>query len=109
MGRYWDLNEIQSFWPFDREEHYNKCYDYCASNCNVDFTVEPLDPRGVRDCRLGGLPDLNQDVPYVQQMLVEVIQGSIDEFGFDGVRVDASSHVPHRFLGDLTASLTVPT
>jgi len=110
MGQFFNLEEIKSFSPFNKQEHYNGCYEYCDAQCNIDYS-KPYSEHSEtwRNCRLLGLPDLNQENPYVRRKLFEIVQAQIDDFGFDGVRVDAAIHVPLQFLMELTANLTVPT
>jgi hypothetical protein len=47
----------------------------------------------VEQCRLAGLPDLNQTNPYVAQQLTQWIQNVVTTFGFDGLRVDTTPEV----------------
>lgn len=47
----------------------------------------------VHHCRLFGLPDLNQSIPYVRNELIRWITGLIDEFGFDGIRIDTMPYI----------------
>lgn len=45
----------------------------------------------------GGLKDLRTDLPEVQDALIDVFTGWIDEAGFDGFRIDTLKHVEHEF------------
>lgn len=51
-------------------------------------------PRQLEICRIKGLPDLNQTVPYVAETLHKWMAWIRDEFQIDGFRVDAAKHMP---------------
>ena len=46
----------------------------------------------VRNCKLEGLNDLNQGLPYVQEQIINYMNGLID-LGVGGFRVDACKHM----------------
>lgn len=53
------------------------------------------------NCRLCNLPDLNQSVQFVSDKLIEWSVWYMNEFQFDGFRVDTVKHVAHEFWTDL--------
>lgn len=65
-----------------------------ASNYHKDCDIHNWDDSlEVMDCRLAGLPDLNQSVPIVNQTLLNWSNYTIDYYGFDGFRIDTVKHV----------------
>ena len=70
--------------PFNRAEHY---HDWCEiNNWNNQWEVE--------NCRLCGLPDLNQDNNLVTQKLLEWINDLVKKYNLDGMRIDTIMEVP---------------
>ncbi|CAL5978070.1 1 [Hexamita inflata] len=55
----------------------------------------------VQNCRLSGLPDLNQDHQFVRSELLKWAQWYQKEFNFDGFRIDTVKHIDHNFWKDL--------
>lgn len=51
-------------------------------------------PHQLEICRIKGLPDLNQTVPYVAETLLKWMSWIRDEYQIDGFRVDAAKHMP---------------
>ncbi len=58
------------------------------SDYNSSFTADR-----VRNCRLGGLPDLATQNGYVQGQIVNYLVKLLD-MGVDGFRIDAAKHMP---------------
>ncbi|CAL6102136.1 1 [Hexamita inflata] len=72
--------------------------EYYHDNCDVqDWNNQEQ----VRYCRLAGLPDLNQDHPFVRSELLKWSVWYQKEFGFDGFRTDTVKHIDHSFWRDL--------
>ncbi len=60
-------NDFSRIFPFNQQDHYH-------SNCDInDWNNQPQ----VENCRLAGLPDLNQDNSYVRQYLKDWIKGVV--------------------------------
>ena len=79
---------------FNRAEHY---HDWCEiNNWNNQWEVE--------NCRLCGLPDLNQDNNWVTQKLLEWIHDLVQKYNLDGIRIDIIMEVPKWFLDKFRAS-----
>ncbi|CAL6027304.1 1 [Hexamita inflata] len=76
---------------FPLPEYYHPdCYIY-------DWNNDTL----VQNCRLYGLPDLDQDHPFVRQQLLNWAQWYQQQFNFDGFRIDTVKHIDHKFWKDL--------
>jgi alpha-amylase len=54
----------------------------------------------VRNCRLGGLPDLATQNAYVQGQIVNYLVKLL-QMGFDGFRIDAAKHMPPGALAQI--------
>jgi alpha-amylase len=94
MGQYWNVTQIEhDFYPFGNTSYF---HDSCAlpycDDCNVGGG--PASADNLWNCRLSGLPDLNQTIPFVQQQLIQWAGYYVETFGFDGIRIDAVSR--HR-------------
>ncbi|KAI1705404.1 alpha amylase, catalytic domain-containing protein [Ditylenchus destructor] len=76
-------------------EHFNDL------KCDKDATVDDYNhnPERVRNCRLGGLTDLNQELEYVRNAIAGLLNKLID-MGVVGFRIDATKHM---WPGDLEA------
>ncbi|XP_052859934.1 alpha-amylase 4N-like [Anopheles cruzii] len=74
--------------PFNRTHFHPDCLIASYQNASE-----------VRNCQLGGLPDLNQTEPYVQQQFADLMNRLID-LGVAGFRMDASKHM---WPGDLAS------
>eukprot|EP00121_Abeoforma_whisleri_P012120 Awhi_evm1s11186 len=79
--------DFSKFIPFNKTEHF---HDDCAiTDWNDDISVE--------HCRLSGLPDLNQDHPFVRQALKDWIRNLVNKYKIDGLRVDTVPEVKRQF------------
>ena len=81
------------FHPFNSTEHYHQ--NNCSLVKNEDFD------RGtffLEHCSLDGLPDYNHENPFVWQRLNAWLRNHVDNYGFDGIRVDAARHISPEFL-----------
>ena len=73
--------------PFNRAEHY---HDNCEIN---DWTNQWQ----IENCRLSGLPDLNQDNEWVAKKLEEWIHEVVVKYNLDGIRIDTIMEVSKSF------------
>jgi len=90
--------------PFNSSSHYHDC-GQCPFDCNIrDFTCFT---RELQWCRLAGLPDLNQTVPFVKNSLLNWIRDTISTFRFDGIRIDTVPEVPTSFWVDFVKAAGV--
>lgn len=77
-------------YPFNRAEHY---HDYCE----VDWS-KVWENRWMREnCRCFGLPDLKQENTWVRETLKSHIHNLVQQYQFDGLRLDTAAHVPVDF------------
>eukprot|EP01098_Paradermamoeba_levis_P009562 TRINITY_DN4000_c0_g1_i1.p1 TRINITY_DN4000_c0_g1~~TRINITY_DN4000_c0_g1_i1.p1 ORF type:complete len:470 (-),score=82.76 TRINITY_DN4000_c0_g1_i1:211-1620(-) len=87
-------NSFSQISPFDSAEYYHGCSG-CPSNCAISnyncFAPE------VQNCRLAGLPDLDQSNPFVQSSFTKWLKTIISEYDFDGFRVDTVPEVLPSF------------
>ena len=73
--------------PFNSAEHYHDPCDIV--DWNNQWQVE--------NCRLSGLPDLKQENSFVKDTLINWIRDLINEYDFDGIRIDTIMEVPKDF------------
>jgi alpha-amylase len=89
------IDDIGSYAPFNQGDHYHDC-NGCTTNCDItDFNT--LYSENCEHCRLAGLPDLNQDNNYVATQLNSWIKNLVQEYDFDGIRVDTIPEVKPTF------------
>ncbi|CAJ1412909.1 unnamed protein product [Effrenium voratum] len=82
--------------PFNKPEHYHS--DNCSLIHDADYE------RGsyfLEHCKLYGLPDFNHENPVVWQGLMQWLRNHVDQYGFDGIRVDAARHINRNFLNHI--------
>jgi alpha-amylase len=94
MGNTFD--DFSHFYPFNSSSHYHR---YCLiRNYN--------NQREVEYCRIGdersSLADLDTENPFVIQELQRWLRWVVDEFDFDGIRIDTVKHVPRPFWSKFT-------
>jgi len=82
--------------PFNSSDHY---HPVCQVNNYQCETQEIL------HCRLADLPDLNQDNPYVTQQLLAYTQWLLNEFQFDGIRMDTVMYVKNQYWTVLSSQV----
>ena len=87
----WDFSCL---YPFNSSEHFHN-RDCDINDWNNQDEVE--------NCRLSGLPDLNQENDYVANTLYDWIDDIITEYDFDGIRVDTIPEVPKWFWKEFTS------
>ena len=87
--------DITTFIPFNKSEHYHTLTDKdCEGHWEEQHYKE--------NCRIWGMPDLNQENDYVKETLIDWLKYMIDEYGFDGVRYADVANVPKWFWGNFT-------
>lgn len=82
--------------PFNSSSHYHR-------NCNIsDFTCfTPM----IQNCRLDGLPDLNQSVPFVRSQLLQYVSRIVERYNFSSVRLDTTPEQPLSFTDALPGAV----
>lgn len=83
-------DDFSQIYPLNKEEHYH-------SKCDI---VDWSNQGQVEYCRLADLPDLNQENDYVRGYLKGWIKGLVNDFGFDGIRIDTIPEVPKDFWSE---------
>ena len=86
-------DDFSQIYPLNKAEHYH-------SDCDINWN----DQNSVENCRLAGLPDLNQQNDYVRGYLKDWVKGIVQEYGFDGIRIDTIPEVPKDFWADYGAA-----
>lgn len=84
--------------PFNSAEHY---HDFCVIH---DYNNQ----QEVENCRfVDNIPDLKQENDWVAEELVKWIKWTVDEYDFDGIRIDTVKHVPQWFWDKFTPAAGV--
>lgn len=89
-------NDFSSISPFNSPEHY---HDYCIID-GGDF--DGGNQWKVENCRLAGLPDLNQSNQWVRSQLLQWVKWLISEYNIDGLRLDTACEVEKSFWDELS-------
>ncbi|MBT3220200.1 MAG: glycosyl hydrolase [Proteobacteria bacterium] len=76
--------------------------DWFHPTCDI---TDWHDARQLTDCRVHGLPDLNQENEEVYQYLLGRSLGWIEEVQPDGFRIDAVRHMKNEFLERLSKDI----
>ncbi|CAD8089379.1 unnamed protein product [Paramecium sonneborni] len=90
-------------YPFNQSSHY---HDWCDITDN-DFNSHNL--YNIERCRLAGLADLNQDNQFVTEQLTQWIRWLVQEFKFDGIRIDTLMMVKTDFWYKFSSAAGVYT
>jgi len=98
---YAPVPDFSSITPFNDPSHYNP-----SVSCD---DVPSWDKDAFEKCWLAGLPDLNQENPFVRKTLLEWISNTVQEYGFDGIRLDALRHVSRSFWSEFSQAAGVFT
>ncbi|KAI1816976.1 glycoside hydrolase superfamily [Poronia punctata] len=80
-----DISENQPE-PLNQESSYH-------SACEIDYS----DQNSVENCRIADLPDVNTESSEIQSLYEEWISWLVEEYSFDGVRIDTVKHVDKDF------------
>lgn len=75
------------------------------SQCEIDYNNQD----SIESCWIAGLPDINTRNPEVRSALNQWIGWFVDEYGFDGLRLDTVKHVEKDFWPDFAWSSGVYT
>ena len=86
--------DYSSFKPFNDPSHYHSCSG-CPSSCNIENFN---DQNQVEQCRLSGLPDLNQSAPFVNASLNSWVRDYVvKKWKADGIRIDTVCEIEQPF------------
>jgi len=91
---YVDKNDYSSIVPFNETSHYNPYID-CG-------TVDQNDEKAFQTCWLSGLPDLDQNNPFVRETLMSWISDFVQTYDFDALRIDTVPHVTREFWAEFS-------
>ena len=58
---------------------------------------------------MGGLDDLDQSNPDAKAAILDAYSKWVNDIGFDGIRIDATSSLPKTFISEFENTLGVPT
>ena len=83
-------DDFSQIYPLNKSEHYH-------NDCGIDDWSNQWQ---VENCRLAGLPDLNQGNDYVRGFLKDWIKNLVKDFDFDGIRIDTIPEVPKDFWAE---------
>ena len=83
---YYANSDFSNVMPFDKSEYY---HPKCDINWDDQWSVE--------HCWLSGLPDLDQSNDYVRTYLKNWIRNVVENFDFDGIRIDTIPHIEKPF------------
>ena len=100
MG-YVDNFNFSNIIPFNDARYYNN-YKSCD---DIDFGYQP----DVELCWLSGLPDLDQNNPYVRKTLIEWAKDFVRTYDIDALRIDTVPHVAKSFWAEFTKEVGVYT
>jgi alpha-amylase len=80
-------DDFSKIYPLNHAEHYHSDCD--INDWNNQWQVE--------NCRLAGLPDLNQSNSYVRGYLKDWVKKLVQTYKFDGIRIDTIPEVEKQF------------
>jgi len=100
MG-YVDNFNFSNIIPFNDARYYNN-YKSCD---HIDFGFQP----DVEVCWLSGLPDLDQNNPYVRKTLLDWAKDFVSTYNFDALRLDTVPHVSKDFWAEFSQAAGVYT
>lgn len=86
FGSYFD-SDVLDYPGIFNATHFNDCDPQEIQG--IDYST---DSDRVRRCRLVGLPDLKQELPYVREKMREFLQDLVD-IGVEGFRLDVAKHM----------------
>ncbi|RDA88845.1 hypothetical protein CP532_5468 [Ophiocordyceps camponoti-leonardi (nom. inval.)] len=95
MGSPIDTNRPE---PLNRGESYHY-------PCMINYE----DQGSVEYCQIGGLPDLDTQSPEVRRVLYDWIHWLVEEYRFDGLRIDTAKHVEKDFWPGFSSAAGVFT
>jgi alpha-amylase len=82
--------------PLDQASSYH-------STCDINYDSQT----SVEQCRIAGLPDLNTQSSEVRTVLNTWVKWLVNEYQFDGVRIDTVKHVQQDFWPDFASATGV--
>jgi len=98
---YVDNFDYSGIVPFNDPKYYNP-YKSCD---DIDFGHQP----DVEVCWLSGLPDLDQNHPFVRETLIDWAKDFVKTYGIDALRIDTIPHVSKGFWAEFSDAVGVYT
>lgn len=89
--------DYSQIYPLNKAEHYH-------TDCQIQ---DWNDQAQVEYCRLADLPDLDQDNTYVRSYLKNWVKNLVEQYDFDGIRIDTIPEVGKDFWGEYGQSAGV--
>jgi alpha-amylase len=96
--------------PFNSSSHYHSCAGCPDAIPGQKCWIQNFQNRTETQlCRLDGLPDLDQSVPFVRQQLLDWVKSLVARYGIDGLRIDTVPEVgpPEEFWGSFQSAANV--
>lgn len=84
--------DYSQVYPFNQSSHYHQDCQVNNYQCQTEE---------VYNCRLADLPDLNQSVPFVREQLAKYVVWLLNDFGFDGIRMDTVMYIEKSYWASL--------
>lgn len=88
--------------PFNKKEHFHKY-------CEISQWDKKHNQWRTENCRLYGLPDLDQTNAWVRKALLDWIKFMIKEYSIDGLRVDTIPFIDKQFWTEFTEAAGIFT
>ena len=90
-------DDFSQIYPLNKSEHYH-------SDCSINNWN---DQNEVENCRLAGLPDINQNDSWVRSYMKDWIKNLVQTYKFDGIRIDTIPEVHADFWSEYGQSAGV--
>lgn len=71
--------------------------------CDIDYSNQT----SIENCRIADLPDVHTQDDQIRGLYQTWVRWLINEFHFDGIRIDTVKHVEHSFWANFTAAAAV--
>lgn len=88
----------------DRPEPMNQDGSYHPA-CDIDYNNQT----SIENCRIAGLPDVDTQDPKIRKVYQDWVKWLVNEYKFDGVRIDTVKHVEKDFWPPFALSAAVYT
>ncbi len=96
-------SDFSGIYPFNDRKYYH----WPIRECQWIDDNTPYNQTGLELCWLAFLPDLDQENPVVRKTLVEWIRDFVNTYQIDGLRLDATRHIPPWFWIEFTEAAGV--
>jgi len=100
-----DRSDFSGIYPFNDTAHYH----WPVYKCQDIDRDDPTNQTAIENCWLSYLPDLNHENEFVTNTLIEWVRDFVATYDVDGLRLDATRHVPKWFWYEFTKAAGVFT